>query len=139
MENQNEIVEVLQSSDVLEENEEVESVEDEEEIQAKPVKKPRSQKQIDAFAKIIELRTAKRLERKNDKEIKDEENKKALDEKIIKKAIALKKKQNKQQKILDEDDDDDDKELQKPGKSVTKKTLAVPLIAEKPKLKITFI
>jgi hypothetical protein len=57
-----------------------ESLEDvEEEIQAKPVKKPRTQKQIDAFAKLKGSRTEKRKERKDIKVIKDEEDKKILD------------------------------------------------------------
>ena len=58
-------------------------------------KKPRTQAQIDAFAKVIEKRTEKRQERAVNREKEAIVKKKELEEKILKKAISIKKEGNK--------------------------------------------
>ena len=76
-------------------------------IQAVKEKKPRTQKQIDAFNKCIEIRGKRREERKG---IRDETavvKKVELEEKIVKKAVSIKKKQLKEQIALDAISDDD--------------------------------
>ena len=129
---ENKIVEDLEELKTLEE----EDIPEEEQIQAPvKVKKPRSPAQIEAFAKVIAKREENRLLRKASKEIQEVEDKKLLDAKLIKKAIAVKKRQIKQQKILELDEPDDEKiELKK---VVTNKIVVAP--PEKPKLVINFI
>jgi hypothetical protein len=71
-------------------------------------KKPRTQAQIDAFAKVIEKREANRKMRA---EARDEEavvKKAEIEEKIVKKAISIKKKEIKKQIVLDEVSSDDE-------------------------------
>jgi len=63
-------------------------------------KKPRSQKQIDAFIKNSAIRQANVDRRKKEKQILDKENQQILENKIIAKAITLKKKQIKNEKML---------------------------------------
>jgi hypothetical protein len=70
-------------------------------------KKPRTKKQIEAFEKARETRERNALARK---QMRDEEAKiqqKEVEDKLVKKAIALKKKQIKQQAILDSISDDE--------------------------------
>lgn len=55
-------------------------------------KKPHTQAQIDAFAKVVAKREENRKERKSGNEIIEQDRKRVLDEKIIKKAKALEKK-----------------------------------------------
>jgi hypothetical protein len=75
-----------------------ESLEEPEEVVK--VKKPRTQKQIDAFAKTNLIRQQNANLRKTAKESLDEQKKSVLDKKIVAKAIALKKKQIKEEKML---------------------------------------
>ena len=86
----------------------------EEEITAPKIKKPRTQKQIEATLKMNDVRKKKAVERKElqhkqDEEIKKEMNDKAeeIKDKIIKKAIAIKKRQIKKEAVLDEIEDDE--------------------------------
>ena len=88
--------------------------EEEHEITAPKIKKPRTKKQIEATLKMNDVRKKKSLERKElqhkqDEEIKKEMNDKAdeIKDKIIRKAIAIKKRQIKKEAILDEIEDDD--------------------------------
>lgn len=70
-------------------------------------KKPRTKKQIEAFEKARETRERNALARK---QMRDEEariQQKEVEDKLVKKAIALKKKQIKQQAILDSISDDE--------------------------------
>lgn len=75
------------------------------------IKKPRTQKQIDAFAKVQLIRQENRDLRKDTKTTAEKEQKEILDKKIVAKAIALKKKQIKMEKMLvivpDEEEEDD--------------------------------
>ena len=69
-------------------------------------KKPRTQKQIDAFEKVRALRDIKRGERKEVR-IKDAEVRtKIVEDKIVKKAISIKKKQILQDANLDDVDEE---------------------------------
>lgn len=70
-------------------------------------KKPRTAKQIEAFEKARLTRERNALARK---QMRDEEAiaiRKEVEDKLVKKAIAVKKKQIKQQAVLDEISDDD--------------------------------
>lgn len=97
-------LEALEDLAIIEE--ELEIV-DEEEIEAPiKVKKPRTQKQIDAFAKVLALREENRNKRRDEKNIKELENEKILQKKILQKAIAIKKKSIRESKILEIKDDE---------------------------------
>ena len=95
-----------------------ESEDDEDEIQAsiqKP-RKPRSEKQIEQFKKVVETKMKNASERKKLAEVKAVVDKQELEEKLVKKAIAVKKKQIKKQKIIDDISDEekeDDPVIQK--------------------------
>jgi hypothetical protein len=80
---------------------------------------PRSVKQIEAFAKVIEKRQEKRNERAQIREKEQAKAKEELKEKIMKKAISIKKKQIKQQIALDDISSDDE-----PIESIKKKVVA---------------
>jgi hypothetical protein len=86
-----------------------ESEEEEEEEQPKPVKqkRERTQKQIDAFNRCIEIKKEKAKQRSDEAKRLAEYDRKALEEKVVKKAISIKKKQIKKQSALDEISDDD--------------------------------
>lgn len=105
---------------------------EEEEICEKPKpRKERTQKQIEAFNRCIETKKKKAAERAAEAKRLAEYDKKALEEKVIKKAISIKKKQIKKQSALDEISDDDDtpiekvKEVAKPIKPVAAKPTIV--------------
>jgi hypothetical protein len=70
-------------------------------------KRERTQKQIDAFNKCIQMKKEKALQRANEAKRLMEYDRKALEEKVVKKAISIKKKQIKKQSALDEISDDD--------------------------------
>jgi len=98
-------------------------------------KKPRTAKQIEAFEKARETREKNALARK---EMRDEEAiaiRKQVEDKLVKKAIAVKKKQIKQQAVLDEISDDDTplEEVEKIAtRSVTKTRLKREVTKEFP-------
>lgn len=79
------------------------------EIVEQPIKakKPRSQKQIEQFERIRAIRDANRKARAEERALQEEQNKKELEDKIVKKAISIKKKQILKQKVLDEVSDDE--------------------------------
>jgi len=85
-----------------------------EELLAPKVKKPRTEKQIEATKKMNEVRKQKALAKRDLQAKQDEELKKQMEEKadeikdkIIKKAIAIKKRQIKKEAVLDEIEDDE--------------------------------
>ena len=87
--------------------------EPEPEIQKKPTR-PRTAKQIEQFKKVVESKMKNAEERKKKAEMKAVEDKQELEEKLVKKAIAVKKKQIKKQKIIDDiSEEEDDKVIQK--------------------------
>lgn len=111
------IIEDVASLESLEEKEEETPVmsnipddtEDEEEPKTiQKSKKPRSDKQIAAFAKVIEKRQEKRNERALIRETEQAKAKAELEEKVMKKAVSIKKKQIKQQIALDDISSDDE-------------------------------
>ena len=71
------------------------------EIQKKPTR-PRTAKQIEQFKKVIENKMKNASERKKQAEIKADADKLELEDKLVKKAIAVKKKQIRKQKIIDD-------------------------------------
>jgi len=71
------------------------------EIQKKPTR-PRTAKQIEQFKKVVENKMKNASERKKQAEIKADADKIELEDKLVKKAIAVKKKQIKKQKIIDD-------------------------------------
>ena len=139
---QKEILDALEEvEEVVEKEVDVEKKEvDDDKIQAP--KRPRTQKQIDAFKLVCEKRTLAREARlieRNEKEIEDQ---KILDDKIVKKAIKITKKKIKAEKILDEPAEKSDDELQQKRLIVPKKVLAKPVIQEqdiKPKIQFIFV
>ena len=73
---------------------EIEEQEEQEEIvQLEKVKKPRSDKQIEAFKKALEVRDKKRNEKKEVNNTIKIEKRKEIDDKIVQKALIIKKKQ----------------------------------------------
>jgi hypothetical protein len=122
-----------QNIEPLEEKNDVEEVE-EEEVQAP--KKPRTEKQIEAFKKVIEKRNENRKIRAEEKQNVAEQEKVVLEEKILKKAVSIKKKKIKQELILDAISDDDEPIEQIKQKIVkSKKPIMqpLPIEPEKPK------
>ena len=96
-----------------------ESEDDEDEIlpiEIQKPRKPRSEKQIEQFKKVVETKMKNASERKKLAEVKAVVDKQELEEKLVKKAIAVKKKQIKKQKIIDDISDEekeDDPVIQK--------------------------
>jgi hypothetical protein len=123
------ILETLETLESLEEKEEEEAPvisdipddtdEDEEPTTIQKSKKPRSAKQIAAFAKVIEIRSQRRNERAQIRETEQAKAKAELQEKIMKKAVSIKKKQIKEQIALDQISSDDE-----PIESIKKKVVA---------------
>jgi hypothetical protein len=70
-------------------------------------KKPRTAKQIEAFEKARHTREKNALARKQSRDEEAIAIRKQVEDKLVKKAIAVKKKQIKQEAILDEISDDD--------------------------------
>ncbi len=109
-------------NDVIEEL----SESDDEIEQQKPVapiikqKRVPTDKQKEILAKGRELRDTKRKERLTEKQKQDEEYKKELESKIVKKAIAIKKKQIRKHKVIEPtpSDEEDDDEPQPPPRKV---------------------
>jgi len=73
----------------------------------KKQKKPRSDKQLEVFNKAREKMLLNLKERKEKKALEDAERKKEIEEKIVKKAVAIKKKEIKAKAILETISDDD--------------------------------
>ena len=97
------------------------------EIQKKPTR-PRTAKQIEQFKKVIENKMKNASERKKQAEIKADADKLELEDKLVKKAIAVKKKQIKKQKIIDDissDEEEGDQVIQKMKPVIPKPAIAV--------------
>ena len=93
---------------------------EEEDVEEKPktikrVKKERTPAQLKAFEKARETARVNAEIRKAERDLRAEEERKVIEEKVVKKAISVKKKQIKQQAVLDEisDDETDMVEIQK--------------------------
>ena len=113
-----------------------ESEEEEEEVEEiKPVKvkRERTDKQKEAFARCLETKKVNAKKRNDDAKRLAEFEKAALEEKIVKKAISIKKKQIKKQSALDEisDNDDEIEVVREKGKK--------PVITVVPKPMFTFL
>lgn len=96
-------------------------------------KKPRTEKQLQAFEKTKAIRDANFVKRKEERLKQEQEEKRIIEAKLIKKAISLKKKQIKKQSVLDEISDDDT--------PIEKIKELVPVLREqsnKPSLQIKF-
>jgi hypothetical protein len=126
-------VEKWDNIDILDELNELEQ---EESIEIK-VKKPRSEKQINAFKEVQAIRDKNRKERAEEREKQKDLIKKEIETKVLKKAISIKKKQIKQELLLDEISDDDEP-IEIIKKKIVKKQTRVA-VAEKPKMKFTFV
>jgi hypothetical protein len=91
----------------LEETNPLEEIEEEDSQPDIIEKKPRTQKQIDAFKKVRDIRDAKRVER-NEVRVKESvERKQIVNEKITKKALSLQKKRILQDAEIDAISDED--------------------------------
>jgi hypothetical protein len=109
-------------------------------------KKPRTEKQLEAFDRAKAIRDANTLKRKEEARLLAEQERKIIEDKLIKKAISLKKKQIKKQAVLDEVSDDDTplekvKEIAEKVKSketITPVRTPMNLPADKPIMKYTF-
>jgi hypothetical protein len=77
-----------------------------EEIQPKP-KKPRTQKQIQAFELARQKRDANRKARAEEKRRQEEQAQMELEDKIVQKAIQIKKREIMKTKVLDEISDEE--------------------------------
>ena len=120
-----------QNTEPLEEIEEVveEVVEEVQEVEDNSIqapKKARTQKQIDAFQKVIEKRNENRKMRAEQKLIIKEQDKVILENKIIQKAVSIKKKQIKKELVLDDISDDDEPIEEIKQKIVKSKKKVVP-------------
>jgi len=73
-----------------------------------PAKKPRTEAQIKAFQRCLELKREKVKKRNDEAQRLAEYDKKALEAKVVAKAISIKKKQIKKQSALDEISDEED-------------------------------
>lgn len=102
---ENENVETLEETPVLP-SKEIES-ETENPDSITRAKKTRTPKQLEAFEKAKAIRDANTLKRKEEAKLRADEERKIIEEKLVKKAISIKKKQIKKQSIIDEMSDDD--------------------------------
>ena len=105
---QNEIIEDLEEGKNIEEVEDIEDNEEEKKCIQLKSKKPRSEKQIAAFKRTLEMRQIKIKERLDIKTKEKEEEKKEVEEKLIQKAISIKKKRVKKELLLSQISDDDE-------------------------------
>lgn len=67
----------------------------------------RTEKQLEAWQKVVEIRAQKRLERKAKKEQAEAEAQKELEDRILKKALSIKKRQIKALHEIDKIQDDE--------------------------------
>ena len=79
---------------------------DDEKIEVKP-KRPRTEKQIEAFNKLISNKKEKAEIRRKEQQRIDDEHKAELEQKLIEKAIKVKKKQIKKLAVIEQLSDDD--------------------------------
>ena len=94
-------------------------------------KKPRSEKQIIAFQKVLDTRNKNREDRKLLREQEIARDKEENEAKIMKKAVSIKKKQIKKQLVLDDISDDDEpiEEIKKKivKSEIKKKAASIPV------------
>jgi len=95
-------------------------------------KKPRSEKQLEVFNKAREKMLLNLKERKGKQEQDALIKKKEIEEKIVKKAVAIKKRELKSKAILDEISDDDTP-IEEIKKIATKIKPLIEVSEEKPK------
>lgn len=122
--------------------EEIEAQEPLAELEAPPkTKKPRSEKQIQAFELARQKRDANRKARAEEKLRQEEQSKMELEDKIVHKAIQIKKKQIMKAKVLDEisDDETNIEEVKKTVKRVARAPPAEVPAYEAPRRQISFI
>lgn len=100
-------------------------------IKQKRVVKPRTENQLASLAKGRENRKNNIKSITEAKKLKQEEDKKLREEKIVKKAIAIKKKQIKKESILD-DVSDDETPVEEIIKTIKKKVQPVPQTVPQP-------
>ena len=102
-----EIIEALEEEEVEKEVEKEETKESEEDendsIQAVKVKRPRTQKQIDAFAAVCAKRSIARQGRKEDRDQAAIVEKTLLEQRIVQKAKKIVEKKIKAERILQDD------------------------------------
>ena len=97
-------------------------------------KPPRTPKQIEAFKQVRDKKMENAKKRQDEKKTQDEADKKELEAKIIKKAVALKKKQIKKQVVLEEISDDET-----PIEVIKQMKKSLPKVIEKPRAKFIFV
>ena len=97
-------------------------------------KPPRTPKQIEAFKKVRDKKMENAKKRQDEKKTQDEADRKELEAKIIKKAVALKKKQIKKQVVLEEISDDET-----PIKVIKEMKKSLPKPIDKPRAKFIFV
>ena len=116
-----------------EESDEEEDDKEEEDlpIEIQKPRKPRTEKQIEQFKKVIETKMKNASERKKQAEIKAVADKQELEEKLVKKAIAVKKKQIKKQKIIDDISDEEKEDDPVIQKMKPVKTPVKPIVISK--------
>jgi hypothetical protein len=116
---------------------EIESESEETETITK-AKKPRTAKQLEAFERAKAIRDANTLKRKEEAKRLAEQERKIIEEKLVKKAISIKKKQIKKQAVLEEISDDETP-IEKVKEIAEKiKPPVQPLPAEKPIMRYSF-
>ena len=113
-----------QQVEEIEEEEINEEIEKEIEKPIKPIKKPRSQKQIDVLEKgrkkMLENSKLRAIEKKN----MEEDSKKSYEKALVKKALEIKKKQIIRESLLDDiSDDETDTPLEKIKNIIKKKPI----------------
>lgn len=94
-------------------------------IKQKRVVKPRTESQLASLAKGRENRKNNIKSITEAKRLKEEEDKKLLEQKIVKKAIAIKKKQIKKETVLDAISDDETP-VEEIIKTIKKKVQPIP-------------
>lgn len=96
-------------------------------------KRKLTEKQLEALKKGQQIRDENRDKMRAQKKIREDEEKRILEEKLVKKAIAVKKKQIKKQALLDEISDDDTP-IQKIKEQVMKSEPKVEIVKQGPKI-----
>jgi hypothetical protein len=94
----------------------------------KKTRKPKTEKQLEVFARAREKMLLNLKERKEKQALEEMQLKKELEEKIVQKAISIKKKQIKKKAVLDivSDDDTPIEEVKKLAMKVKPKVIELP-------------
>jgi hypothetical protein len=125
-------------NDTIKKVETITSNENKEDEQITKPKKPRTQKQLDAFEKAKQIRDANTIKRKEEQKKKEDEERKIIEAKLVKKAISIKKKEIKKQAVLDAISDDETpiEKIKEIAKTPNRKEDVT--IPKKPEMKIKF-